>query len=256
MQVSRFLICILILGTGACALVSKHAGSPGSLWSWYWNDHAQLLVSQHGIGAVAGIDNFIDSLIAGIWNPLMQFEIVRVAYLLLIAGSVFGIGMQLVSFAETRRATANGATDTRELNEYLRWIQEDRSRLLADIEQTKSELARLSAAQTHPVDSEKPAWLQEAHKDPNSALTEFRRQVELKLRAAATRISPDLSQRNLNVLMKTLQERGIISEFYFAILSSLRKELNAAAHTGIESPQTQELLLSMAPDVLAYLDSI
>lgn len=71
-------------------------------WTWYWNEKAHIDTS-NGTGFWGDdlISNFFknisNSLVVPFWNAAMEYDIVRLGLLLIVAGMFIGFGASLVS---------------------------------------------------------------------------------------------------------------------------------------------------------------
>lgn len=75
-------------------------------WTWYWNEKAHIDTS-NGTGFWGDdlISNFFknisNSFVVPFWNAAMEYDIVRLGLLLIVAGMLIGFGSSLVSKNKT-----------------------------------------------------------------------------------------------------------------------------------------------------------
>ena len=70
-------------------------------WTWYWNEKAHIDISnRNGFWGDDPISNFFknisNSFIVPFWNAAMEYDIVRLGLLLIVAGVFVGFGASLV----------------------------------------------------------------------------------------------------------------------------------------------------------------
>lgn len=69
-------------------------------WTWYWNEKAHLDTNNStgfwGDDAVSNaFKNISNSVLVPFWNSAMEYDIVRVIVLLVLAGMLFGLGASI-----------------------------------------------------------------------------------------------------------------------------------------------------------------
>jgi hypothetical protein len=75
-------------------------------WTWYWNEKAHIDTSNGtgfwGDDIISNLfKNISNSLVVPFWNAVMEYDIVRLGLLLIVAGMLIGFGSSLVSKNKT-----------------------------------------------------------------------------------------------------------------------------------------------------------
>ena len=86
-------------------------------WTWYWNEKAHIDTSNGtgfwGDDAISNLfKNISNSLVIPFWNAAMEYDIVRLGLLLIVAGMFIGFGASLV-LKKKAAAESQGASTTR-----------------------------------------------------------------------------------------------------------------------------------------------
>ncbi len=77
-------------------------------WTWYWNEKAHIDTNNgNGFWGDDPISNLFknisNSFIVPFWNAAMEYDIVRLGLLLIVAGMVIGFGASLVTKKKTEK---------------------------------------------------------------------------------------------------------------------------------------------------------
>lgn len=73
-------------------------------WTWYWNEKAHIDIDEQNSAHFWGDDaisnlfrNFSNSFVIPFWNAAMEYDFIRAALLLILAGMLLGIGASIVN---------------------------------------------------------------------------------------------------------------------------------------------------------------
>jgi hypothetical protein len=77
-------------------------------WNWYWNEKAQIDANNGngfwGDDLISNLfKNISNSFVVPFWNAAMEYDIVRLGLLLIVAGMFIGFGASLVSKREKEK---------------------------------------------------------------------------------------------------------------------------------------------------------
>ena len=112
-----------------------------------------------------------------------------------------------------------------------------------------------SSSSTLSIDSDAPAYIVVADKDPNLALAGLRIEIEKRLRVIARKYQlPD--KTTLMQTLRLLQQREVLTSSSLSGLQELISAGNSAAHGARIEPEVADWAMSYGPIVLSTLDNI
>jgi hypothetical protein len=99
-------------------------------------------------------------------------------------------------------------------------------------------------------------FLQVAQHDPNLALAGFRIEIERRLVSLCERNGISTRNRGLGVLLRSLDEKEILTPEQSSAVSDLASLLNSATHGAQVDPAAAQWALDIAPDLLESLSRL